>query len=172
MSLSSIIINDGLSDIKNNKNPYGLARRLIELIMQYRIYKQPYEETKAGFHEDHIDRLQQVFWAGMYNHIDLVDYYAYNEYYYRAALAGATVVGNFDMLQRYKDKFFSHKPDINSIVRDIIENSTLSYKDIFGEAQKILSKKLSSTSKKSTTNGGTIKERQKLKVKSQTVNND
>lgn len=51
-SLSSIIINDGIHDIHKDKNPYGLARRLMETILSYR-HKNIYDEVAAGFIPNH-----------------------------------------------------------------------------------------------------------------------
>lgn len=41
-SITSVIINDGLSDIENNQNPYGVARRLVEEILAYDYRSIPY----------------------------------------------------------------------------------------------------------------------------------
>ena len=48
-TLSTILINDGLNDIHHNKNPYGVARRLMENILQYRTYKNKYHGLRAGY---------------------------------------------------------------------------------------------------------------------------
>lgn len=49
MSLTSIVINDGLSDIKANKNRYGVARIIMKEILSYRKYYDAYEELEHGF---------------------------------------------------------------------------------------------------------------------------
>lgn len=49
ISLASIIINDGLHDIINNTNRYGVARNLMKTILSYRSYTRVYHEIRAGF---------------------------------------------------------------------------------------------------------------------------
>lgn len=48
-TLTSIFINDGLSDIETNMNPSGVARNLLSLILSYRHYRKPHYAIDAGF---------------------------------------------------------------------------------------------------------------------------
>ena len=49
MSLTSIFINDGLSDITHKRNLYGVARNLMENILSYRNFPCVYDEIRVGF---------------------------------------------------------------------------------------------------------------------------
>lgn len=49
MKLTEVIINDGLNDIEYNNNPYGVARNLIKIIIQYRTYESILDEIESGF---------------------------------------------------------------------------------------------------------------------------
>ena len=63
-TLSSILIKDGLNDIEHNKNPYGVARRLMENILQYRSTN-IYEDLQFGFINSNIlyDINKALFYA-------------------------------------------------------------------------------------------------------------
>lgn len=49
MKLCEIVICTGLSDMKYNRNPYGVARNLLTCVLDYRLYESFYDEIKAGF---------------------------------------------------------------------------------------------------------------------------
>lgn len=47
--LTHIFINDGIRDIVQDKNQYGVARSLLKTILSYRVYDRAYDEIRAGF---------------------------------------------------------------------------------------------------------------------------
>lgn len=47
--LTHIFILDGIRDIVQDKNQYGVARSLLKTILSYRVYNRVYDEIRAGF---------------------------------------------------------------------------------------------------------------------------
>lgn len=80
-SLTSIFINDGISDLYQFKNKYGVARSLISRIIQYRMYKSVYDEIEAGYlptDKINLDKINMdlgLAAAVKGGHFDLVEYF-------------------------------------------------------------------------------------------------
>lgn len=75
-TVSSIIINDGLSYIESQTNPYSIARNLISIILAYRTYNHNYYELKAGFPipPDH-NRTEMLYESAKCKDYDCINHY-------------------------------------------------------------------------------------------------
>lgn len=107
MSLTSIIINDGLSDIKQNKNRYGVARILMELILAYRgVRDGSYETIKAGFIPDNYYVNIALQYAAKAGNKSLVAYFMANcpSRYWSNGLQGAAEGGHRDLVNFFIDQ--------------------------------------------------------------------
>lgn len=114
MSLTSIIINDGLSDINKNKNPYGVARRLMQNIISLIYYKNVFDEIKAGVVRDYRKDLpgysfdRGIVFAAWGGHQTLIKYFLDNANYLplvcNNGMVGAARGGYLDLVKDFIDK--------------------------------------------------------------------
>lgn len=95
MSLASIVINYGLQDIQQNKNPYGVPRRLLEIIIQYRTYTDIEDMIRVSWIPTGLFNYHNALkYAARYNKRDIVDHFikegviVYNEILEEAAKGG------------------------------------------------------------------------------------
>lgn len=74
MKLCEIVICTGLSDIKHNRNSYGVARNLLTRMLEYRLYESFYDDIKAGFvpPEEYNPR-KALYWAARGNQRHIID---------------------------------------------------------------------------------------------------
>lgn len=112
MRLSELIIKDGLKDIANNENKYGVARLLLESILAYKNYRNLYEMIAAGYlYTGRCDLNRALYYAGKGGHKNLVYYYIYDGYRrfnklhkrrrqgeWSTAMYGAAVGGHKDLI--------------------------------------------------------------------------
>lgn len=76
MSLTSVIINNGLKDICQNKNPYGVPRCLLELILQYRTYTNIEDTIKASYIPTGLFNYKNALkYAVKYNKQNIIDHF-------------------------------------------------------------------------------------------------
>lgn len=114
MSLASIVINDGLSDINKNKNPYGVARRLMQNIISLIYYETVFDEIKAGVIRDYRNDLpgyefdRGIVFAAWGGHRPLIKYFLDNANYlplvYNNGMVGAARGGYLDLVKDFIDK--------------------------------------------------------------------
>lgn len=76
MSLTSIFINDGLSDITQKRNIYGVAKNLMETILSYRKFPCTYDEIRSGFYPSSKWFIKNaIIHATLGGHKHLVEYF-------------------------------------------------------------------------------------------------
>lgn len=105
MKLYELIITDGTHDIINQKNCYGVARRLIEEVISYR-HDDPYKELEYGFLDGSYDYQYDrnaIYYSAVGNQRKLVDYFlakADPAYLYRSfeeGIHGAAYGGHVEL---------------------------------------------------------------------------
>lgn len=75
--LAAIVINEGLQDIANKTNPYGVARRLIEMILPY-VGQTIYDELESGIilrPNNQYELYRALYAVGKGGHLQLVDHF-------------------------------------------------------------------------------------------------
>lgn len=153
-TLSTILINDGLKDIEYNKNPYGVARRLMENILQYRSTN-IYEELQFGFINYDIlydDVGKALFHAAKGYYKDMIKYFmtkcrkhdrikGWNHVMYGAAMGGHMDLVLHAILNGARDFCFGVSCAVSGGHLDIIKylvelGQHVSYYNVYRAARK------------------------------------
>lgn len=110
-TLTSVFINDGLSDIKNNKNSLGVARNLLSTIISYRTYECWRTTIDAGYIPDikGFDIDYAMYVAAKRNNKQHLDYYI--------SLLWRELRCPFEMFQHQNNVLLIDYWDRNSILR-------------------------------------------------------
>lgn len=106
--LTAVIINDALTDIAENKNQYGVARRLLEYILSFRTYNNVYDEIEAGYFpmEDTYDVNKALYHACKKNNWDQISCFmadGADDYY--EAMIGAQECGHKELEDYFKERW-------------------------------------------------------------------